>query len=259
MASIEKKILIEEVNMARNNNNYKILKIFLIIAFVILGFLSWEPVPYIDAALETDKNYLGHQDQQIEEQEILPQTERQKNLNPFAGPLKLTGVLISSNTLDNLAILESNNRSYIVRHGDIIDDYWTVEKIEKSSVVLKADNRKLILDKGLSANSESQGDKLEPGNIYLSVEDSDIRDVLSIIAINMDCSVIFLEEPVNLSFEVNNVEAVVALELILQKNNFSFIKNKDIIIAGEVGNLHQKFFDHMILTRFDLKYISSEQ
>ena len=78
MASIEKKILIEEVNMARNNNNYKILKIFLIIAFVILGFLSWEPVPYIDAALETDKNYLGHQDQQIEEQEILPQTEKTK-------------------------------------------------------------------------------------------------------------------------------------------------------------------------------------
>ena len=76
-----------------------------------------------------------------------------------------------------------------------------------------------------------------------------------IIAIHMDLNAIFLEEPVRVTFEVNNVEPIVALELMLQSNSFSYIKNKDIIIAGELSKLQQKFFDQMMITRFDLKYI----
>lgn len=125
-------------------------------------------------------------------------------------------------------------------------------------IVLKASNRELVLDKELSANVKNQEGKLEPDNIYLSVKDSDIRDVLSIIAIHMDSSIIFLEEPINLTFEINNnVEPDVALELLIQSNGFSYIKNKDIIIAGKIDSLEQNFFDQMMLTQFDLKYISS--
>lgn len=244
--------------MVRKNNSYKtILKICIIGAFIILSLSIWKPMPHIEAALDTYNNNAQDQNRQIEEQELLAQTERQKNLNPFAGPLKLTGVLITNNTSDNLAIVESNNTSYIVKQGDIIADYWAVEKIDKSSIVLKAGDRQLILGKELSANIENERAQLAPSNIYLSVKDSDIRDVLSIIAIHMDLNAIFLEEPVRVTFEVNNVEPIVALELMLQSNSFSYIKNKDIIIAGELSKLQQKFFDQMMITRFDLKYISS--
>lgn len=74
--SIEEENIDRGRNMIRRNNNYKVLKIciVIVIAFIVLGLLSWRPVPHIDAALENYENNINieKQNQQIDEQELLP-------------------------------------------------------------------------------------------------------------------------------------------------------------------------------------------
>lgn len=90
--------------------------------------------------------------------EILPQLERpiteseddqngQKSmLDPFAGSLTLTGVLTSGFTKDNIAIIEYGNTSYIVKQDDTIADYWEVDTIKDTGVILKHDDVELVLE-----------------------------------------------------------------------------------------------------------------
>ncbi|MEW5785521.1 MAG: hypothetical protein AB1767_10690 [Bacillota bacterium] len=64
--------------------------------------------------------------------------------DPFAAPLKLTGV-ISGGWGDPIAIIESGSAAYIVSVGDIINEVWTVAQIVKDTVVLKAADREVKL------------------------------------------------------------------------------------------------------------------
>ncbi|UMZ73511.1 STN domain-containing protein [Natranaerofaba carboxydovora] len=100
---------------------------------------------------------------------------------------------------------------------------------------------------------------VDPGNITVDVRDSDIRDALSIIAIKMDVNIIFTEEPVDVTFQVDNVPPREALELLVQKEGLNYIEDGNIIVVGSGERLQEDFFSRMELTRFDLSYITSEQ
>ena len=108
-------------------------------------------------------------------------------------------------------------------------------------------------------NAKIQTKNLASSKISVYIKESDIRDVLSAIAILMDSSMIYLEEPVDITFKISNVTPKAALELILQSNNLSYLEDQNLIVVGQTENLQQKFFNQMILTRFDLKYISSSE
>jgi hypothetical protein len=96
--------------------------------------------------------------EEVNGNEILPQLERpitesvdEQNeqkplLDPFAGSLTLTGVLTSSFTKDNIAIIEYGNTSFIVRQDDNIADYWKVDTIKDTGVVLKHEDVELVLE-----------------------------------------------------------------------------------------------------------------
>lgn len=95
--------------------------------------------------------------------DVLPQTERvtdeeaadkadstvaEKDENvvkdPFEGPLTYNGVLINNNG-DNIAIIEGNGKSYLVRQGDVIGDSLKVDSISADEVVLKDNDRTTVL------------------------------------------------------------------------------------------------------------------
>lgn len=56
-------------------------------------------------------------------------------LSPFSGPFELIGVVVDQNN-KNVAIIDGNSRTHIVRQNDLIDDSWKVQEISKDSVIL---------------------------------------------------------------------------------------------------------------------------
>ncbi len=65
-------------------------------------------------------------------------------VDPFADPMRLTGVLYGGRG-DPLAIIESSGTSYIVYEGDYVDDLWAVRSIVRDSVILRAHNQEVKL------------------------------------------------------------------------------------------------------------------
>lgn len=90
--------------------------------------------------------------------EVLPQqiriniTEDDENnwsgfepfMDPFADPMKLTGVVIGGRG-GAMAIIESGGTSYLVAVGDYVDDLWAVLQITRYMVVLRAHNQEVSL------------------------------------------------------------------------------------------------------------------
>lgn len=79
----------------------------------------------------------------------LPDTERDKDSdeiyrNPFAVPYKVSGIIYSSKG-DSVAIIEAENKSFIVKVGDNAEDFFTVLDINKNSVTLEVEGQELIL------------------------------------------------------------------------------------------------------------------
>ena len=89
--------------------------------------------------------------------EVLPQQRRDNEdseeqswttfdpmMDPFAEPMKLTGVVIGGRG-GTMAIIESGGSSYIVAVGDYVDDLWAVYQITRGMVVLRAHNQEVSL------------------------------------------------------------------------------------------------------------------
>ncbi|MCJ7806511.1 MAG: hypothetical protein MUP57_03050, partial [Clostridia bacterium] len=89
--------------------------------------------------------------------EVLPQQRRDNEdseeqswttfdpmMDPFAEPMKLTGVVIGGRG-GTMAIVESSGSSYIVAVGDYVDDLWAVYQITRGMVVLRAHNQEVSL------------------------------------------------------------------------------------------------------------------
>jgi hypothetical protein len=79
----------------------------------------------------------------------LPDDEREKSpseiqRNPFAEPYKVSGIIYDSKG-DSLAIIEAENKSYIVEAGDEGDGYFTVVSIERDQEVLEVGGMEMIL------------------------------------------------------------------------------------------------------------------
>ena len=65
-------------------------------------------------------------------------------VDPFADPMKLTGVVIGGRG-GAMAIIESSGTSYMVAVGDYVDDLWAVLQITRDMVVLRAHNQEVSL------------------------------------------------------------------------------------------------------------------
>jgi len=86
--------------------------------------------------------------------EVLPQTERtidqesknvenqnekdkngSNSLNPFDTPMKLAGIILGNNC-SSVAIIETNNNSFVVKEGEFVNKVWKVLRIEEKGVLL---------------------------------------------------------------------------------------------------------------------------
>lgn len=93
----------------------------------------------------------------------------------------------------------------------------------------------------------------------LDVRQVDIKDILSVLAIQMGVNIILVDDqPVEVTIKVNNVTPKAALELITQKYGMSYLQHGDIIVVAETDKLEKDFFSQMIITRFDTRYVTTD-
>ena len=87
-----------------------------------------------------------------ENAEALPKTVRTygdpfmigSDSDPFAGPMKLVGVVLCSKG-NHLAIIEAGGTAYVVSRGQKIADYWSVLSIREKTVELRSDDKDMTL------------------------------------------------------------------------------------------------------------------
>ena len=93
--------------------------------------------------------------------------------------------------------------------------------------------------------------------ITIDVRDADTREVLSALAIKMGVSIIMAADPGRITFKVEDVSPVRALELLLQSQNLAYLREGNVIVVGCPDTLHEHFFKQLILTRFDLFFVKA--
>lgn len=102
--------------------------------------------------------------------EILPQTQRavetgagagsdaakgvQAAKDPFSGPVTLKGVLTRADG-NNMAIIEGDGKSYIVKKDDVIEGNLLVESISENEVLVKQNNQEISLRLPQIENSQT--------------------------------------------------------------------------------------------------------
>jgi len=98
--------------------------------------------------VDKEHHFLPETTRVIDGEEALPEPGSQPEgvVNPFAGPVVLTGVVYSGGDGD-LAIIEAGKAAYIVGLGDTVAGLWKVAQIDRDAVVLEgSDERKIRLE-----------------------------------------------------------------------------------------------------------------
>jgi len=92
--------------------------------------------------------------------------------------------------------------------------------------------------------------------VSFDVREANILDVLSVLAVKMGAQVIFLEEPTTVTFKSSNLSALTTFQLLLQKEGLDYLVVSNHYVVGARERLYDDFYNRMILTNYDTRYIS---
>ncbi len=180
--------LAEKVVPVLQNRMFVIVACSILLLAVLLGVYSifiLRDHAASDAAVgdrESENLATGDETEVAGSVEVLPQQKRtdddeqevgwtgfEANVDPFADPMKLTGVVTGGRS-GAMAIIESSGTSYIVAEGDYVDDLWAVRIVTLDYAVLRAHNQEVTLffdqppvTRSLDPERESDEDDAEEG------------------------------------------------------------------------------------------------
>ncbi|RCX13801.1 LysM domain-containing protein [Anaerobacterium chartisolvens] len=163
----------------------------------------------------------------------------------------------------------SSSFVYQVKKGDNVDliakrlgvdKNDVLEKNKISSDTILQPGQKLIISTGSDGGEQQPARRsyAPPSAITMDVAEADIRDVLSSLAIGMGVSIIYLDEPVNVTMHAEDMSPGLMLELVLKKHGLEYIRDGDTLVIGKASMLEKSFFSQMVITRFSLKYITAD-
>jgi hypothetical protein len=133
--------------------------VVLFIAAIIYGIFYTNSNNVADQDLAEDTEEATANNENVNDSEVddtavvLPQQVRSDEngsatgstmMDPFAGPMKLTGIATGGYG-GAMAIIESSGTSYIVTVGDYVDDLWAVYEITHERVVLRVHDQEVSL------------------------------------------------------------------------------------------------------------------
>lgn len=146
-----KKFFEENRSLAVTIPVFVVLVIAVILVYVFSG--NSGEVPESPAPTETTQNATPtpavEKPDEGTEVVTLPIDERNKDeseivRNPFAQPYKVSGIIYDK-TGNSIAIIEAENKSFIVKIGDSAGEYFKVIDIESDKVVLEVEGMEIIL------------------------------------------------------------------------------------------------------------------
>lgn len=115
----------------------------------------------------------------------------------------------------------------------------------------------LILTLAFSSISLASEVEVSSNNAFsMEIKDADIRDVLSAISLALKKSIIYTEQPVQVSFSVQDVSPKEALKILVTTYKMSYVEDGNIIIVGNSDTIHQNFYTMLPITRFELKHLA---
>jgi hypothetical protein len=93
--------------------------------------------------------------------------------------------------------------------------------------------------------------------ISLDVRDANILDVLSLLAYKIGVNIIYLEQPIRITFKSESLSPITTLELILQNQGFDYLVVGRNYVVAQRERLFSNFTERLILTRYGLFYVSA--
>lgn len=105
----------------------------------------------------------------------------------------------------------------------------------------------------LSAASKN----VTPNKITVKVQNADVRDVLSAIAVNMGYNIIYVADPQTVTLEMKDVKPDAAFEYLLHTLDLQYIPDGKTLIVGQRELLTSNFRTHLALSQFKLTYLSA--
>lgn len=158
--------------------------------------------------------------------------------------------------------------TYTVKSGDTLSSIAaahgvTVSKIvNENGISASAElyaGQKLVIPGALSVEDDSTTVYGSSSKISISFKKADLIGALETVLAHTGYTMIFKGSTATIEqLTLDNVTPLTAIDYILRMVDMTYIKNDNIIYVGTASDLNSSFIDSKALTRFQLKYISTD-
>lgn len=176
-------------------------------------------------------------------------------------------IFIFFSTVTIVNSIEVNNGYYVVKQGDtlasVADKFGVTEEkiltwnnLSGESMVYPGRALKI------AENTDTYKPKVERASDKVSINfvDTDIRDILSVVAEEIDKDVLFIGTPIRISIRAASVAKADLIDLIVSTaGEMAWVYSDDLIIVGQKEKINSDFIYKMMFTGIKLKYITSPE
>lgn len=121
-----------------------------------------------------------------------------------------------------------------------------------------------VVPTGISYSDDTVFKADKGAEISIEVSNADIRDILSLFATKLGVNIVYLGNGFSTSFSISGVDATTAFEIFMKSTSIdgaglSFVRDGDLLLVGSVSALSNNFSSMMVITSFELDYMSAQE
>lgn len=147
--------------------------------------------------------------------------------------------------------------SIAAAHGTTVSDIVTTNGISASTELYVG--QKLDIPGALAVEDDSTTVFGSSSTISINFKDADLVGALEAVLAHTGYTMVFKGSTTTVpAIALDNVTPLTAIDYILRMVDMTYIKNDDIIYVGTASTLNSSFVDSQALTKFSLKYISTD-
>ncbi len=157
--------------------------------------------------------------------------------------------------------------TYIVKQGDTLSSIAAAHGVTVSDIVTtngisaSADlyvGQRLDIPGAASIEDDSTTHYGSSSTISINFKDADLVGALETVLAHTGYTMIFKGNTTTVSLSLPDVSPLTAIDYVLRMVDMTYIKNDNIIYVGTAATLNASFVDKQALTKYTLKYISTE-
>ena len=157
--------------------------------------------------------------------------------------------------------------TYTVKSGDTLSSIAAKYGVTVSSIVKENDisasstlfaGQILHIPGATSVHEDSTTSFGSSSSLSMEFENADLVGVLETILAHTGYTMIFKGSTTTVSISLPKVSPLAAIDYVLRMVDMTYIKHDNIIYVGTASTLNSSFVDKQALTKFSLKYISTD-